>query len=409
MKLQRTFPLLICLLFLSTVFSQSPLTRWRGPEGNGVYRDQNLLRAWPESGPEIAWTFDGLGIGYSSPIFAHDRIYINGMEEETGYVYALSEKGVLLWKAPYGPEYSISYPGSRSSVTVAGDRLYLLSGHGRLLCLRADNGKIDWSKDLFREFDADNIQWGITETVVVDGDVVYCTLGGRKNNVIALNRHNGGLIWSSPGKGDESAHCTPLLIDLPKRKLLVTMTANNILGLDAATGQLLWSHPQTNRYSIHANTPIYHAGAVYCFSGYGRGGVKLQLSEDGTSAEKVWFNSTMNSRIGGAVLLDGYIYGSGDTNREWQCIDWETGEQKYTTREVGNGAVIAADGLLFCYSERGELAMMEPQDNQFKVLAKTRVSIGSGQHWAHPVLHAGRLYIRHGNVLIAYKVSEQLK
>lgn len=409
MKYPLCSSFLIVLFSLSLGYAQTPLTKWRGPDGNGVYPDKNLLKEWPEEGPEILWTFENLGVGYSSPVFAHNRIFINGMEDETGYIYALSKKGILLWKAPYGPEYSVSYPGSRSSVNVAGDELYILTGHGRLVCLRADNGKEIWHKDLFQSFDADNIQWGITETVVIDGDILYCTPGGRKNNVVALNRHSGDLLWSSPGKGDESAHCTPLLIDLPDRKLLVTMTANNILGLDAADGQLLWSHPQTNRYSIHANTPIYHDGAVYCFSGYGKGGVKLALNKDGSAITKKWFNATMNSRIGGAVLVDGRIYGSGDTNREWQCIDWETGEQLFTSREVGNGAVIYADGMLYCYSERGELALLEPKADRFEVAGKTRVKVGSGQHWAHPVIDDGSLYIRHGNALIAYDIKAQPK
>ena len=400
------FFIILCGIFISfSGFSQTPLTKWRGPEGNGVYPDKNLLTEWPSSGPEIVWTFDKIGIGHSSPSFAHDRIYINGMEDETGYVYALSKKGVMLWKAPYGPEFSSSYPGTRSSVTVAGELLYVLSGRGRLVCLRADNGKVKWSKDLFKEFDGRNLTWGITETVVVDEDVVYCTPGGQKDNVLALNRHTGELIWSSPALGEKSAYCTPLLIDHGNRKILLTMTAKHIIGLDAATGKLLWSRTQMNRYAVHANTPIYQDGAVYGFSGYGRGGLKLQLNEDGSAMTKQWFNSTMNSRTGGAVLLNGNIYGSGDTNREWQCIDWETGEQKFTSREIGNGAIIAAAGLLYCYSERGELALIKPHPDKFEVLSKTRVRLGSGQHWAHPVIHDGLLYLRHGNVLIAYDIS----
>ncbi len=396
---------LLSAAFLIQGFTQSAVTKWRGPNGNGVFPEQGLLKEWPAAGPFIVWAFEDLGVGYSSPVFAGSKIYITGMEGETGYVYALNKDGQLLWKAPYGPEYSTSYPGSRSSVTVAGEQLYMLSGLGRLVCMSTEDGTVRWSKDLFKDFDGRNIQWGITETVVVDGNKVFCTPGGRQHNIIALDRHSGDLIWSSAGKGDLSAHCTPLLIALPKRKILVTMTADNILGLDAGTGKMLWSHPQTNRYSIHANTPIYNQGAVFCFSGYGKGGVKLQLSEDGSTATKKWFCNTLNSRIGGAVAIDGNIYGSGDSNREWQCIDWETGKQKYTTREIGNGVVIAADGLLYLYSDRGELALVKPGADAFQIISETKVRLGSGQHWAHPVINDGRLYLRHGNALIAYRVK----
>jgi len=338
-------------------------------------------------------------------VIAGDKIYITGMEGETGYVYALDKTGRFLWKAAYGPEYSTSYPGARSSATVAGELLYMLSGRGVLVCMSAEDGAVKWSKDLFKDFDGRSIRWGITETVVVDGNKVYCAPGGSTNNIIALDRYSGDLIWSSAGKGDVSAHCTPLLIDLPKRKILVTMMANNILGLDANTGKLLWSHPQTNQYSIHANTPIFNEGGVFCFSGYGRGGVKLQLTDDGSTATKKWFCNTLNSRIGGAVIIGGHIYGSGDSDREWQCIDWETGIQKYTTSEIGNGVVISADGMLYLYSQRGELALVKPGAHAFEVVGKTKVRHGSGQHWAHPVIHDGRLYLRHGNALVAYKIN----
>ncbi|MCB0547124.1 MAG: PQQ-binding-like beta-propeller repeat protein [Phaeodactylibacter sp.] len=406
-------PPVIIFLLLSLAFStfgqtQADATRWRGPDGNGIYPEEGLLKTWPADGPEIAWTYEGLGEGYSSPVIANGILYVTGMEDETGYVYAISEAGKLLWKSPYGPEFASSYPGARSSPTVAGDLLYMLSGQGQLVCMIAEDGTLKWSKDLFRDFDGRNIRWGVTETVVADDDKVFCTPGGSTNNIIALNRFSGNLIWSSPGKGDVSAYCTPLLIELPTRKLLVTMTADNILGLDAANGKLLWSHPQSNQYSVHANTPIYHDRAVYCFSGYGKGGVKLQLNEDGSSVTKKWFNQTLNSRIGGAVAVGGYIYGSGDSNREWQCIDWETGEQKYSTTEVGNGIAIYADGMLYWYSQRGELALAKPGPDGFQIAGKTKVTLGSGQHWAHPVINNKRLFVRHGNALIAYQIGEDL-
>jgi outer membrane protein assembly factor BamB len=242
--------------------------------------------------------------------------------------------------------------------------------------------------------------------MVIDGDRLFCTPGGKQNNLIALNRFDGTLIWSSKGKGEKATYCTPLLVNLAERKLLVTHTEPFILGIDAANGDLLWSHPHTNTYNIHPNTPLYYDHGVFCFSGYGQGGVMLSLSEDGSRVSKKWFCETMDSRIGGAVVIDGRIYGSGDKNREWQCIDWDTGEVLYTSKEIGNGVVIAAEGLLYLYSQRGELALVRPGSSGFEILSETRVSLGSGQHWAHPVIQGGVLYVRHGNSLIAYDIRK---
>jgi len=386
------------------VFGQTP-THWRGPLSNGIYPDKGLLKEWPAEGPQMLWHYDLLGKGHSSPVFGNDKIYVAGMIDSTGYIYVLSMKGELLSKWEYGKEFWESWPGSRSSVTLVGDLLYFESGKGVLYCMSALDGAVKWKKDLFTDFDGGNITWGVTETVVVDGEVLYCTPGGKKNNVVALNRFNGKLIWTSPGKGELSAYCTPLIVTLPDRKLLVTHTASSIIGIDASNGNLLWSHPQPNEWSVHANTPVYDNGRIFCFSGYGQGGPMLKLSNDGSSVKEEWFSKTLDSRMGGAVVVDGYLYGSGDQGKEWQCIDWKTGEVKYKSPAAAKGVVIFADGLLFGYSQKGELFMAPANSNGLKITGMTKITLGSDQHWAHQVLNDGVLYVRHGNSIMAFKVK----
>jgi len=392
------------ILALSTVTAQEPTT-WRGPESTGVYPQTGLLKSWPANGPEIVWHFDELGDGFSSPVFANGKIYLSGAVNNTGYIYALNTDGKLQWKATYGEEWTENYPGTRATPSVAGEQLYLYSGNGVITCMNANNGQIIWKKDVMKEFGGQNITWGVTETLVIDGDKLFVTAGGVTNNVIALNRINGQLVWSSKGVGEKSAYCTPLLVKLPSRKLLVTMTEKHIIGLDAQTGALLWSYGQTNEWAVHANTPLFYNNGLFCFSGYGQGGVKLDLNSDGSQVTKAWFSKKLDSRIGGAVVIDGYIYGSGDNTRDWQCTDWKTGEQKYASQAIGKGNVIAADGMLFCYSEKGELALVPATPQGFNITGKAKVELGSGQQWAHLVINNGLLYVRHGKSLIAYKIK----
>jgi outer membrane protein assembly factor BamB len=260
-----------------------------------------------------------------------------------------------------------------------------------------------WEIDMVKDLGGDTIRWGYNETPVIDGNLIYCTPGG-KNSVVALDRSNGKLIWSCPGKGELSAYCTPLLLIHNGRKILATHTESHLLGIDAKSGKLLWAHPHPNQWSVHANTPIYHDGGLFFFSGYGKGSGKLVLNEDGSSVKLAW-NSVMDSRMGGAVLIDGYIYGSGDNAREWRSINWNTGKDGYASSEIGKGVTIAADGKLICYSDKGELALANANPTKFDLVSKTRVTKGSEQHWAHPVINNGVLYLRHGKALIAYKIK----
>ncbi len=207
----RTIVTIILLATNTFVVAQTP-TMWRGPHGNGNYDDKGLLRAWPAGGPQLLWSFDKLGAGFSSPVVVNNKIYLSGTEESTGYIYALSNEGSLLWKAPYGNEFVESYPGSRSTPVIMGNLLYQYSGLGVITCMDAENGKVKWKKDTFKEFGGRNLQWGVTETFAIDGDKLFVTPGGPEKTIVALNRTTGALIWSVNVKGDLSGYCTPLVV-----------------------------------------------------------------------------------------------------------------------------------------------------------------------------------------------------
>jgi len=404
MKLISVFVILFACLSISA--NSQETTKWRGANSSGIYTVDKLLPQWPADGPQVLWSYDSLGQGFTSPAFANNKIYINGMVSGQAVLFVLDQNGKELQQFKYGKEFDASYPGVRSTPTIVGDLAYLLTGHGKLTCLDLKTGKVVWSKEYTTQFDGTNITWGFTEAILIDGDNLYCTPGGKTNNVMALNRMTGATIWSCGGLGELSAYCTPLLIKLPARQLLVTHTASHVLGIDATTGKLLWNFEHPNQWAVHPNTPIYSEGGLFVFSGYGQGGEKLKLSADGSSVTKEWDIKSLDSRMGGAVLIDGYLYGSGDNGRSWQCIDWKTGMQKYASTEVAKGVVIAANNKLIGYSERGELFMADANPSGLKIISKTKVTLGAEQHWAHPVINKGVLYIHHGNSLIAYKISE---
>jgi len=397
----KLFAAFILALFTMTSTAQEA-TAWRNGTG-GIYPASGLMDAWPDAGPAVLWTYEELGQGHSSPVLAGNHIYTSGMTDGAGYLFKLDLKGNLVYKKTYGPEYTESFYGSRGTPVIVGDRIYFVSGYGKLMCMKESSGEKVWEVDMVKDLGGSVIKWGYNETPVVDGNVIYATPGG-KNSVVAIDRSNGKLLWSCPGKGELSAYCTPLLFTHNGRKILTTHTESHLLGIDAATGKLLWTHKHPNKWSVHANTPIYHDGDLFFFSGYGQGGGKLTLNADGSSVALAW-TTPFDSRMGGAVLIDGYVYGSGDNNREWRCINWKTGKDEWTSMEIGKGVTIAADDKLFGYSDKGELVMVNATPVKFDLAGKTRVTIGSEQHWAHPIIHDGVLYLRHGKALIAYKVK----
>ena len=131
----------------------------------------------------------------------------------------------------------------------------------------------------------------------------------------------------------------------------------------------------------------------------------LKLSYDGKQVGQLWRNEDFKNLMGGIVLIDGTIYGSAYRTKNWYSVNSVTGEEKIIESDFSNGVIIYADGLFYCYSEDGQVALVKMTPDTFEIISKFKVPLGTDQHWAHPVIHNKRMYIRHGNALMAYKIS----
>jgi outer membrane protein assembly factor BamB len=383
------------------------LSQWRGPNRDGIYPEKNLMKTWPTDGPKMIWSVEDLGGGYSSPAVTSKGIYVTGMIDGTGYMVALDLKGKQKWRMTYGPEWDGGHEGARTTPTVVGDKIYLMSGEGNVVCVSAIDGKVIWTVDLIKSFGARNLRWGMTESLLVDGDRVFCTPGGSDVMMAILDRHTGKTIKKIKGNGEKSAYCSPVLITHNNKRFILTMTGRSVLGLDAESGEYLWRHEHITRYDINPNTPVYHDGYIFILSGYGTGAQLLKLAPDGKSVEPVWAEKTIDSQMGAAIVENGYIYGSGHKYKGWHCLDWKTGKVMYSERDLGNkGNIISADGLFYCYAENGEVGLIKPSPDEFNLISSFDIEEGSGPHWAHPVVKSGRLYVRHGEVMMVYDISK---
>lgn len=405
--MKKTFIITI-IIFLTLQLQSQEIAQWRGEHRDGKYNETGLIKEWPVSGPNLLWHFDELGVGHASAAVTTDMVYTAGTSEEgNGFVIALNHTGEKIWKTEFGKEWVENWDGVRSTPLIYDDKVYMLGSYGELVCMNATDGKIIWNIDLFTEYDGINIKWGITENLLIDGDKLFVTSGGIDANIIALNKDTGELIWKSKAMSEQSAYCSPMIIELEDKKIFVTQTARSIIGLDPTNGKMLWNVAQTNRWSVHANTPLYHDGKLYCVSGYGKGGIMLQLSEDGTSVTELWRDESLDDKMGGIILLDGKIYGSGDANKKWFCIDWETGEELYSSKMLKVGNIIFADGLLYCYGTGGKVGIVDPSTNNYNLISSFEVPYGEKYHWAHLVIHNKRLYVRHGTSLMVYDIAEE--
>ena len=406
-------PIILAMLVVifSGLVTATAQSQWRGSNRDGIYSETNLLKQWPAEGPKMLWSFEDLGTGQGSVVVANEKVFVTGIPDtlnSEGYLFAFDTGGKLLWKKNYGKDWTGIFPGARSTPTVAGDLIYVESGNGAVFCLNAETGEKVWSIDFFKDLHADSVQFGFSESLLIDGDKLYCTPGGKVNNVIALNRFTGQKIWSSPAFQEKATYSSPIVFNHNGQRLLANLTSTSIIGLDANTGQMYWRVNQFQDNKIHANTPVYADGHLIVSSASRRdssGLVSLKLSPDGKNAEIAWRNKEFINLQSGFVLKDGHVYGSAHIQPKWFCIDAKTGQTNYIAKELGGGPVIYADGLFYCYAEKdGEMALAEGTPEQFRIISRFKVPLGTAQHWAHPVIAGGRLFIRHNNALMVYDI-----
>lgn len=406
----------ICLgmPFVNQVFSQT-IAQWRGIDRKGVYHEQHLLHSWPAGGPGLIWSSDSVGNGYGAPAVTADRLYITGETDSVEYLYAFDLSGHLLWKNACGREWMISYPGSRSTPTVTIDGIYVCTGLGDLTCFDPASGQELWTVNMIGDLHGTHALHGHSESPLVDGDKVFLTPGGADTNVVALNRHTGKILWICKGRGERSAYNSPILINLPARKLLVTFSAYAIMGIDTETGQMLWWQEQ-DTYALpdrkpgygdtHSNSAWYEDGTIYYIAGDGNGAVKLKLSADGSQVQQVWRNQSIDNFMGGFIKTGNSIFTCGYTRKNLQRLDAETGISTDSLK-CGAGTIIMADGMLYYYNQRGEMNLIKWQGGQPQIISTFRITRGKREHFSHPVISDGIFYLRRGNALMAFEIKEK--
>lgn len=407
--------LLLGFIFIVFIFSaNAQLTQWRGPNRDGQFADTSLLKSWPESGSKLILEVKKIGKGFSSPIWADGTIYTTGMIDTMDYLSSIDKQGNINWQVPYGRSWNRSFPDTRSSPTIDGTRIYVQSGTGRLVCINRENGAEIWAVNVDKDFETEYGTWGNSETPLIVDDKVICTPGGKKTSVVALNKKTGELIWESKSLGGVRAYASATIYKYKNYRYILAVTGTDLLALKPETGEIAWSYKYLNPKIwnktglIWTNTPIFHDDEIFLTMGYDYPAVMLKMDSTGTSVTEKFTDHTFDNHHHGVIYYKGYLYGSNWQNNKrgkWVCMKWDTGEIKYVASWDTKGSIIMADGLLYCYNEKGNIGLVKPDPNGFDVISQFKIAEGAGPHWAHPFIADGKLLVRHGDVLLVYDIK----
>jgi len=404
------FPGLITLL--PTIVFPQALAQWRGADHRGIYPETSALAVWPGAGPELLWSSDKVGDGYGSPVVLDGRLYICGALDSAACLFVFTADGKPLKKVPYGKEWMTNYVGCRNAPTITKEAIYLSTGLGDLICLDRETFAEKWRVDGKTGFHNTLPLFGHAESPTVDGNLVFFNPGGKDTNVVALDRFTGKIAWVCKGDGERPGYNSPLVIHLPARSILVTFSAYSLMGIDTRDGKLLWTHPQVNlpvdkhvpgNGDTHSNTVWYEDGTIFYIAGDGNGAVRLTLSADGGSIKQVWRNPVIDNYMGGFIKQGNRIYTGSDSKKAIYRLDAVTGRVTDTLK-CGTGTMISDGKMLYYYNQRGEMNLIRTGASGMELVSRFQVTQGTKEHFSHPVIDHGVLYLRHGKVLMAWGI-----
>ena len=406
---------------------------FRGAERTAVAPDTDLLKSWPATGPRLIWEAAGAGRGYASLAIAGDRIYTLGdglstANDKDEYLSCFDrETGKQLWKTKTGQPWAEgpeSWQSSRSTPTVDGDMVYVITPHGQLVACATADGKERFRIDLKAQFGGKKgDSWGYSESPLVDDNRLICTPGGEQATLVALDKKTGQLIWSCPMKGDRGAGHASVVISQPQssrplsgqgggRKVYIQTTGAGAFAVDAQTGKFQWAYPIDQTTAV-IPTPIVRGDLVFFSAGYKRGGALLRQvpgADGGVTMQEVYgLKKELANKHGGIVLVGDHLYGDSDDAGIPFCAELMTGNVVWKKRGSGKGSatVVAADGHLYVRFADGTLALAKADPADYVEVATFKIPGSDARpSWSHSVILDGRLYLREQDKILCYDLRK---
>lgn len=424
----------IVLALFASAAAADDWPQFRGPKRDGVSTEKGLLQSWPKDGPKLVWSFKNAGLGFASLAISGGKLYTIGTRDEDEIVLCLDAvKGTELWAAKVAPVFTFKGnvwgDGPRSTPTIDGTHLYALGGQGELVCLdiAGKEPKEVWRKNLLKDLQGEVMNsggsWGYCESPLIDGKLLVCTPGGPKGTLAALDKMTGAVVWRSADLKQAAPYSSVMPAEINGKRQYIFASFDGespggYLNGVSDDGKLLWTAKTVpgEIYNI-ASPPIVRDNLVYQTTYEACHLFEIGPNNKAKEKYKTASQRVMRVNHGGAVLVGDAVYGYG-SDRGWVCQDFLTGKRKWDETDFDgqkSGSTIAADGMLYLYSDRGEVGLAKADPAAWALVSsfaiperskypKSRPTSSSSGVWSYPAIANGYLYVRDAELIFCYDI-----
>lgn len=414
------FPvLLVAAPFFGPMAAGGEWPEFRGPWGNGYAsapgstKPLGLPLRWSET-ENVTWKTAIPHRGWSTPVVMGGQVWLT-TATEGGHdffvvcVDAASGKILLNRKLfhcdkPEPLGNNVNRYASPSAAIEPG-RVYVHFGSYGTACLDTATFEVLWQRT---DLPCRHYRGPASSVILFENLVVLSFDGVDVQYTAALDKKTGRTVWKADrstvwrdiqadGKpfreGDyRKAFCTPLIVDVGGKPLMISLGAKAGFAYDPRTGREVWKV----RHHSHSSAPrpVFADGRVYITTGHGRTemwAIRVDGQGDVTDSHVVWKFGKGVPATASPLLVDGLIYMVTDGGA-LTCLEAATGTRVWKHSIGGNYAAspIYADGRLYFLNQRGKTTVLKP-GRTFEVLAVNKLA---GGFMASPAVVGKALLLR---------------
>jgi outer membrane protein assembly factor BamB len=424
--MRTTFFLLAFLALPGQSFAEPPSLPWpqfRGPDGQGHAAASGIPVTFGET-ENLVWKTLLPGQGWSSPVSdgrllwmttALDADSPKGNGQAPGKSLRALGVAVKTGRLVHDVEVfraqrplPVNARNSHASPTpvLDGERVYVHFGSYGTACLDAATAKVLWRDT---EHPCNHSEGPGSSPVLYDNLLIFHCDGIDVQYVVALDKFTGRVVWKTDRSGklsdspqERKAFCTPLVVKVADRDVLVSPGAFHVWAYDPRTGKELW-RVRTAPYFSTVPRPVFGHGLVYLSPGYFRPNF-LAIRPDGTGdvteTHVAWKYPRRVPTNPSPLLVGEELYLFAD-NSFATCLNARTGEELWVQRLGGNfwSSPLYVDGRIYAASEEGKIYVLQP-GRQYKLLATNEVK---GRVMASPAVVDGALFFRTDQALYRFE------
>ena len=384
---------------LALATSAAMATEWNGFRGSrhdGTVPGVQLVED-DSADLDVTWK-RAIGSGYSALAIAEGTVLAMFTAGDADVLGAFDvETGEERWRYRIGDTYAGhdgSHDGPISTPLVSGGRVYGLGAWGHLFAVDLKDGKEVWATHLVDDHSGVKPHYGFTTSPVLADGMLVVQLGAEGGAVAGFDPRTGDLEWTL-GE-DKIDYQSPIVAEIHGDEVVLAAGQKNLWAIDAKRGEVKWSFE-------HAGDERAMGGAtiVPLVAGKNRlflmnkidGSVMLEVKKKGVGdveVKELWSTNSIKSSYVTPVFHEGYIYGM--SNRIFTCLDAETGEIAWRSRQPGDGFPTIVGNHLVIITKPGTLHVAKASPESYQEIAQ--VSLFDDHSWSEVAYAGGHLFAR---------------